>query len=107
MKDGGSGDFVADLVVPLSTGTLGEFMRLPSEDQELWAAWGHRLFGSVIDPADAKRATAEICECHVDGALPPRRTPRVPRRAASPAGAVADCGRGDAAVRSAGADLLP
>ncbi len=60
-----SGDLVADLVVPFSTGTLGEFMKLPEGDQDKWAAWGHRLFSSVTDPADAKRATAEI-EAYLD-----------------------------------------
>lgn len=61
----GSGDLVADLVVPFSTGTLGEFMKLPEEDQDKWAAWGHRLFGSVIDPDDARQATREI-EAYLD-----------------------------------------
>ena len=58
-------DLVADLVVPFSTATLGEFMRLPEGDQGRWAAWGHRLFSSVTDPADAKRATTEI-EAYLD-----------------------------------------
>lgn len=58
----GSGDvdLVADLVVPFSTGTLGEFMQLPSEDQQRWAEWGHRLFRSEIDPDDAVAATREM-----------------------------------------------
>ncbi len=60
-----SADLVAELVVPFSTGTLGEFMKLPEGDQDKWAAWGHRLFSSVTDPADAKRATAEI-EAYLD-----------------------------------------
>ncbi len=66
-----SADLVADLVVPFSTGTLGEFMQLPAEDQDKWAAWGHRLFGSVIDPEDARRATREI-EDYLDGLIAER-----------------------------------
>ncbi len=61
----GSGDLVAELVVPFSTGTLGEFMALPEGDQDKWAAWGHRLFSSVVDPEDAKQATREI-EAYLD-----------------------------------------
>jgi len=64
-------DLVAELVVPFSTGSLGEFMKLPKGDQARWAAWGRRLFGSVIDPADAKRATAEM-ETYLDGLIAER-----------------------------------
>jgi cytochrome P450 len=66
-----SADLVADLVVPFSTGSLGEFMKLPKGDQDRWAAWGRRLFGSVIDPADAKRATGEM-EAYLDGLIAER-----------------------------------
>ncbi len=69
----GSGDLVADLVVPFSTGTLGEFMALPEGDQDKWAAWGHRLFSSVIDPEDAKQATREI-EAYLDELIVERET---------------------------------
>lgn len=68
----GSGDLVADLVVPFSTGTLGEFMTLPEGDQDKWAAWGHRLFSSVIDPDDAKQATREI-EAYLDDLIAERQ----------------------------------
>ncbi|MEQ8717499.1 MAG: cytochrome P450 [Acidimicrobiales bacterium] len=67
----GSADLVADVVVPFSTGTLGEFMKLPAGDRERWAEWGHRLFSSVEDPEDARRATAEI-EHYLDGIITER-----------------------------------
>ena len=69
----GGGDLVADLVVPFSTGTLGEFMKLPEGDQGKWAAWGRRLFSSVLDRSDAKLATAEI-EAYLDGLIAERET---------------------------------
>lgn len=67
----GSGDLVADLAVPFSTGTLGEFMQLPEGDQDKWAAWGRRLFSSVNDREDAKRATAEM-QVYLDGIISER-----------------------------------
>ena len=64
----GEADLVADLVVPFSTGALGEFMQLPREDQPRWAAWGYRLFNAEADPAEARAATREM-EAYMDGVI--------------------------------------
>jgi cytochrome P450 len=57
----GSGDLVADVVVPFSLATLGRFLGLPREDTMLWLGWVRRMFsGSTADRADAAAASEEL-----------------------------------------------
>jgi cytochrome P450 len=56
----GSGDLVADVVVPFSLGTLGRFLGLPQEDTSLWLGWVRRMFASVEDRAGALAASQEL-----------------------------------------------
>jgi cytochrome P450 len=57
----GRGELIEEFAVPMSVGTLGEFMGLPRADQPKWAGWVHRMLeGSIHDPAEQRRALAEF-----------------------------------------------
>lgn len=69
----GHGDLVAEVCVPFSLATLGEFLGLPADHRNLWLGWVRRMFaGSLHDRADAVRATEEF-GAYIDGLIAARR----------------------------------